>query len=1115
CLRDLRLTNPRDDKTRIESMKGGLLQDSFCWVLSNEEFNKWRDNQHGNPNDRLLWIRADPGKGKTMLICGIIDELTASPGESVISYFLCQASEPHLNNAVAVLRGLIFSLVEQQPTLVSHIRPRYDREGKDLFEDMNAFQALAAMFESILEDASLLSTILIIDALDECATDLVRLLGLVQRLTANPRVKWVVSSRNWPIIESHLTVSYCSALSLELNEKAVADAVRRYIKVKVNFLAERNCYSQDTRDFAQSYLVSNANNTFLWAALVCDQLEEAHDSKVQSILESSPPSLGKLYQRMMCDIQASTNAELCRGVLAIACTAYRPLTIEELSALADPPLQNSADFQITRIVKLCGSFLTLRENAILFVHHSAKDFLTNPDTGLPSAVKTKNREIFCRSIEVMNSTLQRNIYSIKHPGCQIEDVPTPTSDPLRRARYACVYWIDHLLQTIYPDDEEFLMDAGATVLFLRQKLLYWLEALSLSRQFAAALLGMPKLEEFLEHRPCPQRLSELVKDICRFVRYHRVAIENSPLQLYSSALIFSPSKSAVKVCYQAKRAAWTITEPVISESWSPCLHTIEPRVEIACIGWSPDGIRVLCMSTDLTVSHWDSRTGHCISTIALERHASYRKISEGSLDNKILIWDYTTGKCVRAIQEYPKVYHLEIHWSGDGRQLASLSNREIRIWDQDGTAHPCMQNIEGLRDFDMLFISHDGNRLRLGSYLLDIIWDRAARKYRATERRPDPATGGWPPFHFSGPRPVCAPDGRTLAIVRSNRTTEIDIENLDTGKVHRCLRGNIGAITTVSWSPDGNRLASGSEEASILIWNTRTGQCLDRFDGHFKSIQRLFWDPQGGRLTSYCSGDIGIDSDRIRVWHFNTGRHICTLAGAFKWPTFIAWSQDGRLATLSHGKAQIWNTVSGDALVEYENLLGSLFRFLPQVIAWSPDGAQIACISYDVFRDIHIWNPANGRCLKQLKHPRHTTVIAWSNDGRRLASSSQLSETVRVWDLATEQYIHSETIEPSVGVVRLDRIDEAHLHTSQGILNMESIYQARDSAMECRILPCLPYGITDDYSWITWKGDKLLFLPWEYQPRDLDCFCVSGTNVAVGCESGHVLFLSFADNPLS
>lgn len=154
CLRDLRTTDSHHDKDRIQNTNGGLLKDSYCWVLDNEEFQQWRDNQ----NNSLLWIRGDPGKGKTMLLCGIIDELTRLFGNTAnISFFFCQATDKRINNATAVLRGLIYSLVERQLSLLSHVQRQYDKAGKALFEDINAFHALSRIFTDILKDPTLQS----------------------------------------------------------------------------------------------------------------------------------------------------------------------------------------------------------------------------------------------------------------------------------------------------------------------------------------------------------------------------------------------------------------------------------------------------------------------------------------------------------------------------------------------------------------------------------------------------------------------------------------------------------------------------------------------------------------------------------------------------------------------------------------------------------------------------------------------------------------------------------------------------------------------------------------------------------------------------------------------
>ena len=115
CIQHLRLTDPRDDKKRIEETKGGLLEDSYHWILENSDFQQWRNDQQS----RLLWIKGDPGKGKTTLLCGIVNELKKSMAKTdLLSYFFCQATDSRINNATAVLRGLLYSLVDLAPNVM-------------------------------------------------------------------------------------------------------------------------------------------------------------------------------------------------------------------------------------------------------------------------------------------------------------------------------------------------------------------------------------------------------------------------------------------------------------------------------------------------------------------------------------------------------------------------------------------------------------------------------------------------------------------------------------------------------------------------------------------------------------------------------------------------------------------------------------------------------------------------------------------------------------------------------------------------------------------------------------------------------------------------------------
>ena len=82
CLHDLLLTDPRGDKDRIEASKDNLLKDSYIWILDDPAFLEWRDN-----DTRLLWIKGDPGKGKTIIIIALIKELETTLSLGALSYF--------------------------------------------------------------------------------------------------------------------------------------------------------------------------------------------------------------------------------------------------------------------------------------------------------------------------------------------------------------------------------------------------------------------------------------------------------------------------------------------------------------------------------------------------------------------------------------------------------------------------------------------------------------------------------------------------------------------------------------------------------------------------------------------------------------------------------------------------------------------------------------------------------------------------------------------------------------------------------------------------------------------------------------------------------------------
>jgi Cdc6-like AAA superfamily ATPase len=196
-------------------------------VSGHPDFQRWRDDE----SSRLLWVTGDSGKGKTMLLVGITEELTKSTSDRGLVSFFCQGTDLRLNNATSILRGLIYLLLIQQECLLTYLRKKYNHSGRQLFEGANTFYALSEIFTNMVHDARLSAVYLIIDALDECQTGLTDVLDLISRTASAPmtRIKWIVSSQNRSEIEGWLSLSDTSTwLNLELNAKHVSRAVDVY-----------------------------------------------------------------------------------------------------------------------------------------------------------------------------------------------------------------------------------------------------------------------------------------------------------------------------------------------------------------------------------------------------------------------------------------------------------------------------------------------------------------------------------------------------------------------------------------------------------------------------------------------------------------------------------------------------------------------------------------------------------------------------------------------------------------------------------------------------------------------------------------------------------------------
>lgn len=259
--------------------------------------------------------------------------------------------------------------------------------------------------------------------------------------------------------------------------------------------------------------------------------------------------------------------------MAIVLVVYRLITLEELKVLIESP-EDLDKGELEEIIKGCGSFLTLREDIIYLVHQSARDFLLYraSDRILPDGMMPLYYAIFRRSLKALSNMLQRNIYSLDNPGFPIDQTLTSGPDLLSSIRYPCIYWVDHLSNSGPAEEtrEKDLQEGGVMDNFLREKYLCWLEYLSLLYSMSEGVMAVDKLQN-IARRTESQRLTGLLQDTYRFILSHKPAIEIAPLQVYISALVFSPARSLVRELFKNKEPDWITVKPSIGSDWNTCL----------------------------------------------------------------------------------------------------------------------------------------------------------------------------------------------------------------------------------------------------------------------------------------------------------------------------------------------------------------------------------------------------------------------------------------------------------------------------------------------------------------------------------------------------------------
>ncbi|KAF5704614.1 nacht wd domain-containing protein [Fusarium mundagurra] len=971
CRQHLFKTNPIDDKERILHAKGALVRDSYSWVVDHPQFLAWQRNaQH-----RLLWIRGDAGKGKTMMLCGIIEELQKDPF-CRLCYFFCQATDESLRDAKHVLRGLLSYLIKQYPWLISYVRKDYDDSGEKLFEDHNAWEALCRIFKSALADERFHEVIIIIDALDECVVQREKLLEFICDISAGSRAKLLVSSRPWPSIEKMLRGDgeRSTTLALEQNDTHISLAVKCFIERRVEDLAKHPPYEDDP-DICEEirvHLTKNAEGTFLWVALVCKELSSNNVERathVRDILKDSPPGLDKLYDRMLVSLRESRDFALCTEILAATSVVKRHVTLEELLSIIDPAISSEIDLaDLEKVIVSCGSFLYLQKGVVKFIHQSAVDYLLSEDTSskLPS-IPDRHHSLFSNGLCVLQTSaaLKRDIYGLEAPDVTKGEISKPRPDPLSPLAYSCIHWVDHLYNSIFPEETVQTPasirseDTSAVTTFLESKFLFWIEALSLLGQVHSGVQAIQKLHRVLsgESSQGQQPLSEFVQDANLFLLHHKSLIKSRPLQLYNSCLIFSPEQSIVKSQFKSEAPGGSTVAPGLESQWDACLQTLdEHEAKVEQLAYSPDGQWFVSASRDGSVKIWHADSGYCIRTVdghgkgyqedqysigvdtVANRAVAFTTDGEsvvlGVCNGSVKVWDRATGNLsseYQAHQSHAKVMAV----SSDGCTFAYfLREGSIRIWSTNTKIPSRSFSFPETHDLSVA-LSANGEWL-VATTPYDSqgecrTWNNLTGECTAIPTRAGPFCAVW------STKAESVALGGLMARVEiwerqnSGWTVKITLESK-----FRSFRG----FRHLAFSKDGQFLAGGCE-FTISVWNTENGTLTWGMDCPTGHMNKIALSPDATRIIS------GSWRQAIKIWDLSK----------------VAESRP-----IPH---------------------------YPENFHFS-DGTHFMAY-YPSANEIRVWGEANH--APKTFHAEDVSAIALSPDNQRLASATWSGTTITIWDI--------------------------------------------------------------------------------------------------------------------
>jgi len=422
---------------------------------------------------------------------------------------------------------------------------------------------------------------------------------------------------------------------------------------------------------------------------------------------------------------------------------------------------------------------------------------------------------------------------------------------------------------------------------------------------------------------------------------------------------------------------------------------------------------------------WDPHLGAWnMNRLALAFSPNGKLLVAGGNESVIKIWEVSNGKLLRTIEGHYSTV-TSISFSPDGRVLASAASdllskhdygdSSVRLWRvSDGRL---IRTYGGLRNdvWSLIFSPkgrflavYGGETIRLwrvsdarlvrtikgssiyfspGGELLAVTTDKTLKLWRVSDNRLIMTLQGGSPVAFS-------PDGKFLA--SESKDGAINLWRVSDGKRVGTLKGFKHRVNHLVFSPDGVLLAGVTRE-TIKLWRVSDARLVRTIKG-----SSICFSP-GGEL-------LAVTTDKtLKLWRISDSRPVSTLKARGRVIHHATFSPDGNLVVGSYGGyrdhgdfIRLWRVSDGKVVNDLE--MKEIGEY--QSVLFSPDGQVLAsvpswceAVKWSHAGIFYLWRISDGALIDvPREHDFWVTSLAFSPDGRLLASGSYMDNIIKIWE---------------------------------------------------------------------------------------------------------------------